>query len=105
MAQKQGSIVICTECTRPLLHQGRVKRSFLGFGRFNCPQCGKDFRSPLPKGYSVTYWILALGLPVGCIVMAFYSNFALPGILWICIIVALAGDASLKKRVVGGIRG
>jgi len=108
MAQRLGKTVICTECHAALARQGRVKRSFLGFGRYSCPQCGKEFKSPLPRSYIVTYWIAAVGIPVGCVVMGVqssvedlgdFASLAEVGIVYICIIIALVRDASLKKKV------
>lgn len=48
--------VRCAHCGHH--HQGVARKSFLGFKRFTCGSCRKEFDSVLHARYRVAYWLL-----------------------------------------------
>ena len=46
----------CTHCGHQF--DGVAGKSFLGFQKFTCEKCSKDFGNALFPGYRITYWIL-----------------------------------------------
>ena len=48
------------ECQSCNSKEMKRKRSFLGFEKLICLNCGKYLEYPLSSGYRVTYWILGV---------------------------------------------
>jgi hypothetical protein len=46
----------CTHCGHGF--NGAVRKTFLGFQKFTCERCRKDFSTTLFPGYRITYWVL-----------------------------------------------
>ena len=89
-------IASCPKCRN--MFNGEPSRTFLGFQKLVCPRCRNRLAYPLTRGYRIFYWgmLVLMGL---MIVAAFaQGDFAFPGGIGICMIVALVRDAQLKKR-------
>ena len=91
--------LVCTECHVAFTQERPLARSFLGFGRFDCPKCSKKVRYPLSRGYKIFYWVFVLGVPIVCVIMFRYGNIAIPGLAWIAALVALGNDRYFKWKV------
>lgn len=48
--------VSCAHCGH--YHEGVARKSFLGFKRFTCGSCRKEFDTVLHTRYRVAYWLL-----------------------------------------------
>jgi len=90
---------VCTHCHVVFTQERRLSRSFLGFGKLVCPQCGKANRYPLSKGYKTFYWLFVIALAALCAVMFRRGNVILPGIAWIAAVVALGNDRCIRNQV------
>ena len=56
---------ICTNCLKSVARGGvRVRRMFLGGGRFVCPHCEAAVAWPLSMGYRLLYWCVGGFLPL-----------------------------------------
>ncbi len=99
-AGPRGSEYACTECYATFDHPVAPKRSFLGFPRLKCPQCGREIRYPLTEGYRTFYWVFIVGLSGAslCTILLQARYAFLPGVLWFAAIWALMGDAALKSK-------
>lgn len=89
-------VVTCLQCGKAF--PATMKRSFLGFPKVVCPNCGIRGHRPLTRGFRAFYWVF-LGIMLLVLVALFASGgFAIPGILTILVIVALARDAAFRRR-------
>lgn len=48
--------VHCTRCGHQ--HHGAARKTFLGFKRFTCAGCRKEFDTALHRRYRVAWWVL-----------------------------------------------
>lgn len=95
----RGDDFVCTECHAAFTRQRPLNRSFLGFVRFICPQCGKNVLYPLTNGYRAFYWVFVAAVSVLCVVMFLQGNIVLPGALVIAAIIALGRNGGIKRKV------
>lgn len=77
---------ICPHCGHSF--SGVAKKSFLGFQKFSCPNCSKEFTYPLFRGYRITYWIL-LAVALGFML----SSGGRPNIFFVLMSIAVMVDA------------
>lgn len=86
----------CSACTHS--YTAPIKRTFLGFPRAGCPQCGAENLQPLTSGYRTIYIVACV---VGAIVMVVglgQGRIFAPGWLVLGGIIALVKDHGLRKR-------
>jgi hypothetical protein len=86
--------VICTECYSTF--EAIPRRSFLGFLKFICPDCKREFLHPLTSGYRTFWWIMIILGIIALFGGPFGVIFVIAGIAGI---VALVKDSSLKKKL------
>jgi hypothetical protein len=98
-AGPRGKDYVCTACYVAFTQESALSRSFLGFGRFDCPKCGKTIRYPLTVGYKIFYWFFVVAVAIFCVMMFRQGNVVIPGLAWIAALVALGNDGYFKKRV------
>jgi hypothetical protein len=90
---------VCTECHVAFTQERPLSRSFLGFGRFDCPKCGKKIRYPLTRGYKTFYWFFVVAILLYGVIIFRQGGLLFPGIWWIAALVALGNDGYLKRKV------
>jgi hypothetical protein len=95
---KDGDLV-CGSCHVALSNSGPIPRTFLGFGRVVCPQCGQTTHYPLTNGTKIFYWVLVAAVTVFCVVELSQGNVALPGLVWIAAVAALVNNGSIERKV------
>jgi hypothetical protein len=88
----------CASCHTSF--RGKPARTFLGFQRLRCPKCSQQVDYPLTSGFRITYWVLVALMALAVVVNLSEGKIAVPGILGILIIVALARDWKIRKQVV-----
>jgi hypothetical protein len=86
----------CASCHTSF--RGQPIRTFLGFQKLTCPKCSQAVVYPLTPGFRITYWILVALMAVTVAINLSQGRIAVPGILGILIIVALARDWKIRKR-------
>ena len=89
--------VVCTNCSTRL--RARPKRTFLGFLKFHCFSCRKDFDYPLTSGYRTTYWVLLVFMVLAVASMFAQGRVGYPGLVTLLGAVALVQDAGIRKKV------
>jgi hypothetical protein len=77
----------CTHCGHQF--DAVARKSFLGFQKFTCEQCRKEFTSALFRGYRITYWVL---LVLAAVLMITSSNVR-PNIFFVLMAIAVTIDA------------
>ena len=89
-------IASCSKCRS--IFNGEPDRTFLGFQRMVCPKCGNRLSYPLSRGYRIFYWMMLVLMGLMIVAAFAQGDFAFPGIIGICMIVALVRDARLRRR-------
>ena len=80
------------------MFNGEPGRTFLGFQRLICPRCGGRLAYPLTRGYRIFYWVMLVLMALMIAAAFAQGDFAFPGVIGICMIVALVRDAQLRRR-------
>jgi len=95
----RGNDYVCTHCHVAFTQDRPIQRSFLGYGKFECPKCGESNRYPLSKGYKIFYWLFVVGVAALCVGMFRQGNILLPGLAWIAAVVALGNNGYARRQV------
>jgi hypothetical protein len=97
----RGNDWVCTECHAAFTQQRPPGRSFLGFARFVCPQCGKLVTYPLTRNYKLFYWLFLLAMFILCVLLFMFQHekFYAPGPAWVAALIALGTDGGIKRKV------
>ena len=74
-------------------------RSFLGFQKLVCQNCGRNVLYPLTKGYRFTYWALFLFMVISIAAAYSRGGIGLPGGFGIAVAIALFRDWQIKRRL------
>jgi urea transporter len=75
-----------------------IKRTFLGFPRAGCPECGAENLQPLTSGYRTIYIVACLFCAVLMVVGLSQGSLFAPSWLVIGGIIALVKDHGLRAR-------
>ena len=89
-------IASCPKCKN--MFNGEPRKTFLGFQKLVCPRCRNGLAYPLTRGYRIFYWVMLVLMGLMIVEAFAQGDFALPGIVGICMIVALVRDARLRRR-------
>jgi uncharacterized protein (DUF983 family) len=76
-----------------------LPKTFLGFRKLHCVNCGADSTLPLSSGYRLTYLVVFAAMIVVGISIYRQGQVPLPGFIAIAIVIALIRDFALRKRV------
>jgi len=88
---------ICTSCKHQFT--SLPERSFLGFQKLNCPNCGEKVVYPLTNGYRTAYWVIFTLMSVFIINAWLNGATAGPNLFGIAVIFALFRDRSIRKQI------
>lgn len=88
--------VACTVCGS--LACTYKKRTFLGFHRYDCEECGEEVLLPLSGGYRTMYWVVLVLMGLMQVAAFAQGTFVLPGLLGVCSVVALVKDKQLSRE-------
>jgi predicted RNA-binding Zn-ribbon protein involved in translation (DUF1610 family) len=94
---------VCRSCGARF--RSSPKRTFLGFQRFVCPDCGTEMLYPLTNGYRTTYWVIVVFMGLSVIGSLAEGNVAFPGLLGVAVIVGLVRDRRIQKEVNNAAQG
>jgi len=87
----------CINCNASAEYE--IKKSFLGFQKFKCKECGQENLYPLTKDYRIIYWIAVVGSSLFSVASIIRGEISLPGILVIGGIWGLIADFKIQKKV------
>lgn len=93
---------VCTQCHVALTWERPLPYTFLGFGKFVCPECGYANRYPLSRGYKIFYWLFVIGVVALLDTLRRQGSQFDPGgivLFWFAAIFALVRNRYTKRRV------
>jgi hypothetical protein len=76
-----------------------AKRTFFGFQRLNCGNCGRVSLYPLTQSYVYIYWIALCLIIAFCIANLIRGVIPIPGVLFFAAVYGLWRDRQLCKAV------
>ena len=113
--------IVCPRCSTAFERADKIKRSFLGFPKQKCAQCGETILQPLTSGYRTFYLVVAILMGFVCLVplaiilvvgsvglvtddpdaLAALTGIPIlvPGLIPLAMIYALIKDRALRKRL------
>ena len=91
----------CNNCSGRF--RAKPTRSFLGFQKLGCPQCGRKLLYPLTSGYRAIYWAFVLLFGLGFTAYLFGNEVLWPGgtgiVALIAGIIGLVKDGMIQKSI------
>jgi hypothetical protein len=78
----------------------KPKRTFLGFRKTSCQDCGRESLYPLSTNYVRVYWIALAVITIVCIRIALNGDIPIPGVLFFAGIYSLWQDRKLCNLLI-----
>jgi hypothetical protein len=88
---------ICQHCHERTSRE--PKRTFLGFQKISCGQCGRESFYPLTQGYYFSYWAAIILICVLSAVELLNGALPIPGVFFFAVVYGLYQDRKLFRQI------